>query len=225
MARKADIKVCRFAECNHPGKIVNIAEDDYVADGRSYYHKDCFDEKEQRLINERLAKSKRRKCGYYNCNHPQKIIDTGNEEFVTKEGRYYHIDCWKEFEKVRDTEEILRADIQLIKNMWIENISNTVVIQRLYQELNKLIRDQGIDPKYVIFVLDYCIKHKFNLRYPAGLKYFVDNSEIKCAYDKAKAKKKIEKADFTVKETEDTAPKFSINKKPGGFNSILSGKR
>ena len=53
----------------------------------------------------------------------------------------------------------------------------------------------------------------------------LDYPEIKTAYEKAKVKKVVETADFTVKEAEDTAPKFSINKKPSGFNSILGGKR
>lgn len=173
MARKADIKTCRYANCNHPDKKVNISTDQFVIDKRKYFHKNCFEA----------------------------------------------------FEREEANEAKLKADIQLIKNMWIENISNTVVLSQLYLEINRLVRERNIDSDYVIYVLDYCINHKLNLRYPAGLKYYVDNAEIKSSYEKTKIRKIIEQADFTVRETTDTAPKFSINKKQGGFASILKGKR
>lgn len=173
MARKADIKICRYAKCKHAEKKINISEDLFVVDGRKYYHQECFDA----------------------------------------------------LEREEASEAKLKADIQLIKNMWIENISDTVVFSQLYIEINRLVRERGIESEYVIYVLDYCIKNKMNLRYPAGLKYYIDNEEIKSSYEKTKIRKIIEKADFSVHETTDTAPKFTINKKTGGFSNILRGKR
>lgn len=173
MARKSDIKTCRYANCNHPDKRVNISSDEYIVNGRKYYHRDCFEA----------------------------------------------------FEREEANEAKLKADIQLIKNMWLENISNTVVLSQLYLEINRLVREQNIGSDYVIYVLDYCIKHKLNLRYPAGLKYYIDKEEIKSSFEKTKIRKIVEQADFTVHETIDTAPKFSVNKKQSGFASILKGKR
>lgn len=174
MAKKADIKICRYDKCEHPEKKVNIAEEEFVANGR----------------------------------------------------KYYHSECWAKFEKEEQAENKLKADIQLIKNMWIENISSTVVISQLYLEINKLVRDRKIDSEYIIFVLDYCIKNKCKLRYPGGLKYYVDKQEIRDAYTRNNARKVIANADFSVKENnEDDTPKFSVNRKPTGFNSILSSRK
>lgn len=303
MARKADIRICRFAECAHTGKIIDISEDNYFADGKAYYHKECFEAKEQKIIDERIAKekeiaerrsekereiankrlqkeheaeqrrkekelekesrrlqkereaeqkriekeqakdqkrlekeqeaaaqrlarSKLKKCSYRNCNHSSKTIDTACEEYQLRKGKYYHPDCLISFEKNIDKETIISADIQLIKNMWIADISDTVVIPCLYAELNKLIADRGISSKYVVFVVDYCIKNKCNLRYPGGLKYYVDRQEIKNAYEKEQAKEIVKKAEFIADiSAEDTSPKFSINKKPTGFSSILSRRK
>lgn len=237
MARKADIRICRFAECAHTGKMIDISEDDYIADGRSYYHKECFEAKEQKIIDDRLAKeqesaarrlakSKLKKCCYRNCDHENRFIDASCEEFQSRKGKYYHVDCFERFEKNIEKEKQINADIQLIKNMWIENISDTVVIPQLYIELNKLIADRGINSGYVLFVLDYCIKNKCSLRYPGGLKYYVDKREIKDAYEKEQAKKFVKDAVFKVDEvSEDNTPKFSVSKKPSGFNSILNRRR
>lgn len=173
MARKADIKVCRYSACRYREKKVNIAEEEYVADGKKYYHADCYTTME--------AEAK--------------------------------------------TEEKIKSDIQLIKNMWVENISNTVVLSQLYLEINKLVRERGIATDYVIFVLDYCIKNHCNLRYPGGLKYYVDKQDIKDAFKKDQARKIINNATFCVDETMiDHSPKFTINRKPSGFKSILGEK-
>lgn len=174
MSQNKNIKTCRYKECKHPNKRLNIVEQDYISVGRLYFHKDCYAEKERKDA----------------------------------------------------AEAKIKADIQLIKNMWVENISNTVVLSQLYLEINKLIRERGIDSEYVIFVLNYCIKNSCNLRYPAGLKYYVDKQEIKDAFEKERAKKIVGNAMFSVDSTiSDSSPKFTINRKPSGFNSILGGKR
>ena len=174
MARKTDIKTCRYKDCKHSSKEINIAEQKYMAVGRNYFHVDCYAAKEA----------------------------------------------------AESAEAKLKADIQLIKNMWIENISDTVVLSQLYLELNKLIRERGISSDYVIFVLNYCIKNRCNLRYPGGLKYYVDKQEIKDAFAKKEAQKAISNATFSIDEfTEDNSPKFSVNKRPSGFSSILNRRK
>ena len=174
MARKSDIKVCRYKKCRHPDCKINIAEESFVLLGKSsYYHSDCYENKQ----------SEDRK------------------------------------------EEQLKADIQLIKNLWLENISNTVVISQLYLEINRLVRERDIPSDYVIFVLQYCIKNKCKLRYPAGLKFYVDRQEIKAAYKKSKMPK-IDASSFTADQAQAVeAPKFTVNQKPSGFSSILGRKR
>ena len=46
MNRKTDIKTCRYGQCNHPEKRIDITLDDYILVGKSmYYHKDCYQRK------------------------------------------------------------------------------------------------------------------------------------------------------------------------------------
>ena len=164
-------------------------------------------------------------CRYKKCKFPDRRLNIAEQDYVSVGRLYFHKDCYEEKEKEDRIEEKIRADVQLIKNIWIENISNTVVLSQLYLEINKLIRERCIDSEYVIFVLDYCIKNHCNLRYPAGLKYYVDKQEIKDAFEKKHAKKIVNNATFNVDTTTDSSPKFTINRKPSGFNSILGGKR
>lgn len=223
MPRKADIKTCRYSSCMHPNRVINISTDDFVMSGKAYYHRECLMAKETAVAAEKEAKVRYKRCCHKKCGHANTIIDTYTEEFVKDNTKHYHLDCWSELKAEETKENEIKADIQLLKNLWVENISNTVPIAQLYRELNLMIREQGIDSKYVVFVLEYCIKNKCNLRYPGGLKYFVDRQEIKDAYTKLQAKKIVGNAKFTVDESaqEDT-PKFSVSKKSGGFASILN---
>lgn len=166
---KKNFRVCRYCNCPYPSKQIDINIDDFVADGKSYYHKKCY--------NTKLDEEEKRK---------QKS-----------------------------------KDYEYFRNQWINNISNTVVYSQLYKVLNELTA-RGIELDYLIFTLDYVIEHKMNLHYPGGFKYFVDKKVIKDAY----AKKKLSasgysKDSFVVIEQDNTAPKFSVNKKPNGFQSII----
>ena len=172
MAKKTDIKICRYAKCNHPNKEINITCDAFEEKGTCYYHADCY-----------AAKS-----------------------------------------EAEEAEKKIKADMQLIKTMWIENISNTVVYSQLFRCLNDLL-DQGIESSYLVFVMQYCVTNKLNLRYPMGFKYFVDKAEIKNAYKKKNLlQHRVSQSDFSANDTDD-APKFSINKKPVGFKRILGGDK
>lgn len=155
-------------------------------------------------------KDRTRVCKYINCKHNDKVhID--KEPFVKGKDGFYHDDCYKE-----------KADLQLFRSLWCENISSTVVFSDLNRILNQLMSRKGVTVDYLLFVLQYVIDNKCNLRYPAGFRYYVDNQNIKAAYEK-KNKKIIAPFDFVVSNTVDDAPKFSINQKPSGFNSILGG--
>lgn len=170
MAKKSDIKICRYKYCKHKTKQIDITKEDYKVKGSMYYHKDCYKSK---LDGE-----------------------------------------WKD--------ENTKKDLQLIKTLWYENISNTVVYSNLFSVLNNLL-DKGIPSDYMVFAMQYIIEHKLNLNYPGGFPYFIDRKEIKEAYQKKKLKG-ISKATFTATSSDDAEPKFSIPKKPSGFSSILGGK-
>lgn len=224
MARNADIKTCRYSACTHPNRKINLTTDDYVVIGKSYYHRICLEEKEVKIAEEKEAKERFKPCCYKKCRHKSVIIDKKCEDYMQEGSKHYHSDCWRDLKTEEEKEKAIKADIQTLKDMWIANISSTVPLAHLYRELNAMIREQGIDSKYVVFTLEYCIKNKMNLRYPGGLKYYVDRQDIKDAYAKVEARKKIGNAKFTVDDSIDEfdTPKFSVNKRPSGFGSILN---
>lgn len=177
-------------------------------------------------------------CRYTQCTHTNKEIDTTCDAFETIGKCYYHTDCYElkikqdtakkmsreKKEKKEPKGNKVRADMQLIKNLWIENISNTVVYSQLFRCLNDLL-NQGVESDYLVFTMQYCVAHKLNLRYPFGFKYFVDKQEIKDAYRKKQlAQNRANQSNFSATDTDD-APKFSINTKPTGFSRILGGDK
>lgn len=172
MSRKTDIKICRYAKCNHSNKKIDIAKDDYKVNGIMYYHSDCYKLKQN--------------------------------------------DDWKD--------EQTKKDLQYIKNQWVLHINQTVVYSQLFHCLNEII-SRGVSSEYLVFVLDYVIKHKINLNYPQGIKYYVDKQEIKNAYKKHLMTKNgfNDKTKFIVTDDNSNSPKFSINQKAKGFKSILGG--
>lgn len=166
-------------------------------------------------------KSNIKTCRYQHCKHATKAIDITCDEYVVKGSMYFHKDCYKAKEKGEWKDEKTKADLQFIKNLWIENISKTVVYSQLFRILNELL-ERGIESEYLVFTLQYCIEHKLNLNYPAGFPYYVDKKEIREAYTKKKlAQSGFSKDSFVAVEDDNSSPKFSISKKPNGFQSIL----
>ncbi|MDY4494858.1 MAG: hypothetical protein SPE24_08235 [Erysipelotrichaceae bacterium] len=162
-----------------------------------------------------------RVCRYCNCPHPLKQIDISTDDFVVDGKLYYHRKCYDTKLDEEEKNKQKSKDYEYFRNQWVKNISNTVVYSQLYKVLNELIA-RGIELDYLIFTLNYIIEHKMNLHYPAGFPYFVDKKEIKEAYAKKKlASSGYNKNSFVAVENDDTAPKFSVNKKPNGFQSIL----
>lgn len=155
-------------------------------------------------------KSNTRVCKYPNCKHNDKIhIDT--DSFVKAKEGFYHEDCYKE-----------KKDLQLFRSMWCENINSTVIFSELNGILNQLLSRKNVTVGYLLFVLQYVIDNHLNLHYPAGFRYFADKQSIKDAYAK-KTQKTVSMSDFSAKDVPDNSPKFSVNRKPTGFNRILGG--
>lgn len=169
---KVDIKTCRFKDCKHTNKKIDISKDEYVKNGRSFYHKDCYS------------------------------IKASEEE----------------------KEKAVSADMQLIKNLWIENINQTVVISLLFKVLREYL-DRGVSSDYLVFVMQYVISHHCKLNHPFGFRYYIDNDSIKAEYKK-KIKKEIPQNAFTVIESQEEVQEktFSAPKKLNSFSSILGGK-
>ena len=165
-------------------------------------------------------------CRYARCNHPDKLIDITKDNYHVEGRMYYHADCYNLKKKGDWKDEQTKKDLQYIKNQWVLNINQTVIYSQLFHCLNDLIA-RGVSSEYLVFVLDYVIKNKMNLRHPQGFKYYVDRQEIKDAYQKHLIAKSgaNNKSNFVVTDDGSTAPKFSVTQKPQGFKSILGGKK
>lgn len=164
-------------------------------------------------------------CRYCNCPFGKQIDIAVDEYKLVGKTMYYHAECYKRKQKEENKDDKTKADLQYIKNGWVEHISNTVIYSQLFQCLNDLL-SRGIPSDYLVFTFDYVVKHKMNLKYPLGFKYYVDKEEIKVAYRKHQLLKSVTKKpnEFKAKDTLDT-PTFKINTKPVGFTSILGGNK
>lgn len=151
-----------------------------------------------------------RVCRYSKCKHNSNI-NLDNEKYVYIKNNYYHEDCYKE-----------KCDLQLLRDLWVNNISTTVVHSQLNKTLNQLM-ENGVSSDYLVFVLQYVLNNHCKLNYPAGFKYYVDNKNIRDAYVK-RNQKKICQSEFVAKDNDDDAPKFSIKPKSCGFKNILGGR-
>ena len=165
-----------------------------------------------------MAAKNVKKCRYRNCPHNFEIDITADEYEVCGKS-YYHKDCFQILKKITEKEEQQKADIQLIKNLWIENIDKTLVYSDLYMVLNELL-SRGIESDYLVFTMRYVVDHQMSLNYPGGFRYYVNRKEIQDAYKKRKAKAVIGDHEFKVTSKED-GPKFNIGVKQKGFQSIF----
>jgi len=41
MSKQTDLRVCRYCDCRHPDKMIDLNTDEYTVVGKMYYHKDC----------------------------------------------------------------------------------------------------------------------------------------------------------------------------------------
>jgi len=171
-----------------------------------------------------MAKVDIKTCRYSNCKHASKEIDISKEKFINVGRAFYHEDCYKTKIAIEEREKNISADMQLIKNLWIENINQTVVISLLFKVVREYL-DRGVSSDYLVFVLQYVISHHCKLNHPFGFKYYIDDANIKAEYKK-KMMPDIPRDAFTVVESqeEDQGKKFSVPKKSTGFGSILRSK-
>lgn len=163
-------------------------------------------------------------CRYKKCPYGKKI-DIDKEEYrLIGKSMYYHKDCYKNKQKDNEKDEQTKSDFQYIKNQWLLNIDHNLTYSNLFKCLNELI-SQGISSQYLVFTMDYVVKHKLNLKYPNGFKYYVNKDEIKNAYKKQQilnsGVKKVN--EFVAIDKFDT-PKFSVKSEPKGFGNIFKNK-
>lgn len=220
-----NIKKCRYNQCDHPSRNINTDTEEYVSDGKMYFHKNCYilkKENEEKLKNTKA-------CAYSHCQHDSRKIDIRTEPYKVLGRAYYHKDCYKAKLNGDWKDEKTKKDLQLFRDIWYEHISKTVVFSQLMHILNSYI-DNGVDSDYLVFVLKYVIEHKMNLNYPNGFKYYVDRKEIKDAYSRIKIKK-VDTSSFSVSIDHFDSPPTSTQEKtitinkPRGFESIIKQQK
>lgn len=109
----------------------------------------------------------------------------------------------------------------VIMRLWTNNINKNVNYKDLKFSIKQLV-DKGFSFEYILFVLNFVIKHKYKLKYPGGFKYYVEYEEIKKAY-KNKNQKLIKMSDFTAVDTEDYLRYSYHAKRSKGFADIFGG--
>lgn len=169
-----------------------------------------------------MAKSNTRVCRFIGCKHESNIIDISKDKFIRgPNNMYYHEDCYK-YKKYGDGKDAeTRATLVRIRDIWGQKLNPTVNYAQLTHTLNEFIA-KGISAEYLLFVVNYCINNHWTLRYPGGLKYYVDREEVKTAYNKKKAAEEMRKYEGKFVATEsDDAPTFEVKKKQRGFQTIL----
>ena len=129
--------------------------------------------------------------------------------------RYFHPDCLKK-----------RDDMETVKKLYFENISDTVVPAQLVKTSQNIVIGKNVDSEYLVFAMRYVIANKIQLNSPYGLHYIIDNYKIKQAWKDRKAKeeqKKVQEEIQKLDKKEEITFTF-VNKKKEGFESIFGGR-
>jgi len=151
-------------------------------------------------------------CGFKYCSHENKKVPEG--EAIKSGTRYFHKDCLR-----------VRDNMDAVKRIYYENISNTVVIAQLVKVIQTIVINKGVDSEFLLFAIKYAVAKKMTIRSPYGLHYLIDNAMIKNAWNAKQAKEEKQKitelAKLQPRESEVT---FTVAKrKKEGFDSIFGG--
>lgn len=141
-----------------------------------------------------MAKAKTYKCGFRHCQHES--CEVSQDEAVKIKNRYYHEDCAEIYNNIEE-----------IKRLYYEKISNTVVMPQLISVVNNIIFKKKVDSNYLLFALKYAINMKRKINYPQGLHYLIDDYKIKTAWQKQKLNV-VKNAKFEAKPV--SMPTFNI---------------
>lgn len=149
------------------------------------------------------------KCRYKHCKHSSR--DIPREDAVKVGNSYMHPDCAK-------TSRLLVE----IRDFYYEYVSKTVVMKTLMATINNIVFQKGVDPEYLMFVLNYAVIHKMTIRSPYGLHYLIDNSRIKSEWKKREDQKVIKSAMMDSNEGKVPTSTFTYTPNANaGFGGII----
>lgn len=141
------------------------------------------------------------KCGFRHCQHES--CEVSQDEAVKIKNRYYHEDCAK-----------IYSNIEEIKKLYYEKISNTVVMPQLMSVINNIIFKKKVDSNYFVFAVKYAINTKRKINYPQALHYIIDDYRIKDAWKK-KQLQSINRVKFEAKSNDEPIFQVKIPKEKG----------
>lgn len=137
-------------------------------------------------------------CRYPKCRFLHETTELKKEDAVKggSKNSYYHPDCWETMQTVNK-----------IRDTFYKEVNPTLTgkqIGGLVSIVNNMIFSKGIDPKFILFALNYYIKYKNGaLKYPGGIAYIVQGKDVADAWKKEK-QKEIH-AEIKKKQEEDIA--------------------
>lgn len=154
-----------------------------------------------------MGRSEFVKCHSPHCKHPDEPL---KREEAHRAGKYYyHEDCYREKELLRD-----------IERFYIDNFDSQPIMQQLRRVINTIVYTQGNPPNLMMYALRYAKENGIALRHPAGIYYVMKNTKMLESWHKLMKKKKVE---FEFAEVEDLKPVVGYNnpKQTSGFGRIL----
>lgn len=125
---------------------------------------------------------KEKLCRYRNCLHENRVL--GQDEGVMCGNLYYHTDCLKTKEEIKE-----------IIVLFTERINPNPIYAQLQRVIDNIVFNKGIGSEFLLFGLRYYIDNKIPLNYPQGLYYVIQNKNMSESYNKRKStmmKSKIE---------------------------------
>lgn len=156
-----------------------------------------------------MAKEKQYKCSYAHCKRKEERLSVDSPIL---NGRHYHSECLKE-----------KESIEKIRNLYIEQVSQTVVMSLLNKTINNIIFQKKVSADFLYFALNWAIKNHKRINSPLYLHYLIDNKAIKDAYT-ANISKSVYQQTKTINTVSDTVFNIKPVKPKKSFNDILKGK-
>ena len=174
---------------------------------------------------------KQYKCGFSHCAHADGKVT--EDEAVKIGTRYWHRDCYELSELIKE-----------IRDNYLENISSSAVVSFLNKVINDIVFGKKLENKkvstaqsnleaarYLLFAVEYAIKHSIPITHVPGLYYLIDNKNIKKAYEKEneikiqkEMKKQMKKVEIESKPIDTTVKNNSpFSSGSFGFGNILKG--
>ena len=109
------------------------------------------------------------KCRWKHCKYGGEV----DKDKAVKVGiAYFHPECYAE-----------RESIQKIIDVWHERIDAYPMESMLRKMVNDLVLKQNVNAEFLLFALNYCLDHGWNLHHPAGLKAVSKDFKAKTAWE------------------------------------------